>query len=220
MNVLHAVGDCFYNGTVFHAVNSERLDRETQEAQTMGVVRRFFEGVKSGVTGFIPKVIYSEVISAGYSRCGVSSKISVARVLKASPHRIPVCFENFVLVIVIAPLIEEVICRLVLQNVIRGFQYLMSSANPTDEELHSQRSFRILCANSLFAALHLSNASHSGNLSAYSQATTIALNPRASILYETHGFSASLGYHMANNAMVYVLIALVSAAVQLLQHKK
>lgn len=209
MNALEAVGDCFYMGTAAHAMNSERINRERDNTPaTVGnLARRFQAGVLFGAKSFLPRLVYGIAISAVFTTLGVASKNP------SFPYKI-VSLQGFMNIVVIAPLVEEILFRVILQNVIHIAQEFVCQplqGNRIIDALGSSEA-RILSTNAVFAAAHLANAEYTGKHSAYTQSTLILLTPGQSITYETHGFAGSLGEHMSNNALSFLLMVIAHVA--------
>lgn len=127
----------------------------------------------------------------------------VSTLLKEKPASSKLTDLSFMTIVVICPLIEEVVFRGILQNLLKkGQQHL-----PTQL---ASASLRVALIGALFACVHLPNGGdYLSKTRAIAQCAAIMLYPNFSSLYEKTGsFVPGLIAHMTNNFICYSICKL------------
>jgi len=184
-NTVSSYGKAVYNNTIFCLLD-QSFDNPMKDYSTS---RRLLEGAKSAAAVFIPSTIASIVANS----LNQAAKI---------PH-----YEYSVTVfdaVILAPVMEELIFRVILQNAIQASQAGLKAIAPQRlqemyifQAITSQKG-RIVAITTLFAVIHLANAPFiAANTLALT--TVIILFPVCTLAYERGGFEASWAAHMTNN---------------------
>lgn len=195
---LKEAGEFFNEGSIFHALDSVRLKRETVVNLSLTFEEITWKGFVAGTHRFI------KATAALLALVLVTNIVSMTLIGSTS---VGASSSSVFLTVIFGPIIEEVIFRGVLQNGFAELQRWVAGLLSV-QNLKGQvwtwivsPSCRILTTTSLFAAVHLGNIGVGFPLyKAITQATLICLWPVYSILHETTGgIYTSIIAHATNN---------------------
>ncbi|MBB64718.1 MAG: hypothetical protein CMO81_06605 [Waddliaceae bacterium] len=195
-------------GTIFHLFEKGRVEQEKKKYQNSSWSSRFKHSVSLGckmtlrasplVLGF---TIYTYLNSKGPSHTFMTrTERAIQEIARA-----------FIPAVVIAPIVEEIMFRGILQNGIHGGQILAEKIAPkciSETEAFKKITSpeaRILGAHIPFALAHLNNASAIGLEFAIGQTTNLLLQPAISISNEIGGIDQSITTHAVNNFCTVML---------------
>lgn len=202
---------------LFYYTNEQiRLDSEDQKDFT--ILDKIWLGVKAGGTNILMYHITAKIthMLADMALLGIEAVQPTE-----SLHEVMATNSMLVVLCLWAPLLEELVCRGIVQNCLAGAQKALHAYPPTF--LHKETTdwltspqARILADNTIFAALHLKNASVFGTKFAIGQTISCFLFPTEAGLYETTGSLISpIASHITNNAIItlplYLLLKLAEA---------
>lgn len=149
-------------------------------------------GVKWGVIVFPLKVITFEIIKKIINRIFSLQTINCP-VFSAKIHSFHLIYP-----IIIGPLMEEVIMRLVVQN---GINKIQKSTKGFTPDWANSLQARILFTGFLFAVPHLMGSSLIGTSASISRVAFLILFPIESILFENFGFISAFIAHATHNTL-------------------
>lgn len=189
-------------GTILHALDNQRLEEETEANKKLSLCGKATLGIKYGLKGFFQKIPILILVSNILTKTTNLDDI----------QKIDIDF-SFTESSVIVPILEEIVFRGIVQNIVAVSQRALNWCMP--QCIKTNRVFiwivspscRILVVNLLFAAVHLGNGGgYLTLLGAAVQVISILWSPRYSILHKTTGnIVAPIFAHMTNNAIAHVL---------------
>lgn len=192
--ILGKVGEFFYEGSILHAFDNDRLISERQANLNLTASERRWKGVRLGAKSFLQGIISIIFMQALSTKCAFTS-LGLLTASTAMP--------TFFVAVVVAPLLEELIFRGIFQNAIHSLQNAVKSCFSEATVVGNRAiswllspSCRVVMTSAIFAAAHLGNSGH-----AVIQALSIFLRPTESIIYETTGIDASIASHATNNVL-------------------
>ena len=117
---------------------------------------------------------------------------------------------GFLMCAILEPIIEEVLFRLICQNLVGGIQKIFQKKHSSHLSVTSPKTFliatRILITGSIFALVHLSNGEYISKAHLPILFMSIFLYPIESILYEkTNTILSPILSHIINNTLTYFL---------------
>lgn len=194
----------YHKYSLLFAANNEEIAEESRRYKDLSWAEKLKIGVIEGAHQFVPGL--STVIIIGLALNAMCSISNLKQTLNAIPSRQVTTFNPMVVVLA-APLLEEILFRGIFQNILKVLQKIATYITP--QCLQNNRVFkwlaspsaRIISINTIFAIAHLPNKGYS-----HIQAIRIMLFPVESILKETTGnIIAPIACHMANNFLGFTL---------------
>jgi membrane protease YdiL (CAAX protease family) len=190
---------CFYEHSIFYAFDNQAIANKFQKNKDLSCTQKFKIGVIKG---------------SEKAMIGIFVANCLALALNGMPSGKAATFEGPSMLEALAAAVdEEILFRGVLQNCLAGSQKIATYVTP--QCLQNNRAFkwltspsaRIISANMIFAATHLSNGG--GYLSdkySYIQVIRIMLLPSYGIIHETTGnIITPIACHMTNNFFATLL---------------
>jgi membrane protease YdiL (CAAX protease family) len=175
--------------SIFAALNNEELEKERTAYQNSTLLQRVKVGVIAGMKSVALGIIISILLP--------KDKPSAM----SEQYREHINNSSILLLAFIGPLLEELMCRGVIQQVIGKMQSVIDPYVPHSFKWLTSPSARIVAANTYFAYAHISNTGSFG-----AQCQGHFLRPTCSILYETTGgLVAPITAHMTNNLITVLL---------------
>ncbi|MBA2728782.1 MAG: CPBP family intramembrane metalloprotease [Parachlamydiaceae bacterium] len=189
--VIEATGAFFYEGSIFHGLNNERLTSDRIAKLNLSLGGKIWDAVIAGTRRIIQVVIFLNVAVFVINTLGIAT-LGVAAVSIT-----PTFFE----IVVVAPILEELLFRGILQDSIAYIQKRMPS-----QAWIASPACRILITSAFFAGVHLGNAGRwMGTAEAVLQTAQAFIWPTCSIIYETtDSLNASIVTHVTNNFIAMI----------------
>lgn len=190
------IKNIFYENTLFFAVNNQALANTSQKYKDLSWVQKFKIGTLTGVKRLLSCYLISECLDFA---------------LRGKSHGYKARVQFDWPLLVISVVIEEVLFRGIVQNLLEGSQKIAVRGIP--QSLQNNRVFkwftspsaRIVIANTVFAAAHLFN-DYQSTKSNIQQFMFIMLLPVEGILNETTGdIIAPIACHSTNNSLAWLL---------------
>lgn len=191
-NKTASLGRTIYHNSIFCLFDDNAFKESMEELPNS---KRILEGVKVGTLLYVPQIT---TLLAIYS-------LNVAAEIPKYSYTV-----TFFEAVLLAPIIEEMIFRIVIQNSVHLAQAGLQAIAPkcisetrVFQAITSQKG-RIVLITTLFAVIHLTNAPFlaAGTLAL---TTTIILFPICTLAYERGGFEASWAAHITHNFISCIL---------------
>lgn len=192
----------FVDYTIAHAVDNRRIEEERQQDKNSNLFTKLKKGICVGAKGVIKALVIVNALS-----------VLTNQFFDDENATVKISDAGFMECVIVAPIIEEIFFRGILQNGICCAQKFTKWAipgfikNTRAFEWLTSPSARILGAGSLFALAHLRNAGdYLSTAGAARQLGNFLLTPTSSILHETTGsIAAPIVSHMTNNFFGFCL---------------
>ena len=182
----------FYKKSIFSILDTQNYERKVGKYQNEPMMAKIKYAVKS------------QLLVQGKELCVITGlQYVVAKIVRETPATVKFTDCSFMLMVVVCPLIEEVIFRGILQNVVRKIQQYVPKPL-------AKAAIRIAITGALFAGAHLMNGGdYLSKTEAITQCAIIMLYPNFSRLYEKTGsLLPVIVAHMANNFVCYSICKL------------
>ncbi len=204
---LRSTFDLISSYTIFHAIDDDRLAKETEENKKLPLGAYFKKGALVALShlghGRVISFFLKPKLKAIFENPNLSGVVKSPSYSEDYPTATEILFTG--------PILEELLHRQVFHQFLI---YLGKKVdpNPTQrrwiDKLYATPSARILTSQLLFSALHLRNA---GTIASTASAVTLAVeiffNPVESILFETTRYlGTSLAAHMVHNAAEEIIM--------------
>jgi membrane protease YdiL (CAAX protease family) len=203
------VADPLTEGTIFHALDNERLENDRKENLNKSFLNKISIGVINGCKGFALNIVISEIFVC---------VIYLISNLETDNVTVDISLASFTEIALAIPIIEEMIFRLFLQNTIRLVQFTATCITP--DVIQKTRVFiwltspscRVILVSAAFAYVHLGNGgAYLSTAEAVAQVATFLFDPRESVLYETtNSFVTPVASHITNNAICWALLKIAT----------
>lgn len=196
--VISAITHFFYDGSIVEAHNGQAIHDEYEKNKHLSFIERFSIGCSRGIKSFSRSILIMRILP---------SKNKIVKSLKNSnANKINPLIDS----IIVAPLLEEIVFRLILQNLILSQIYPFRNTFSKEQQDEYQEKYkkytditkRIIITGTLFSIVHYPIKSKLlGQDTAIKFITTLILFPDESVAYEKYGFGGSLGLHMTHNLL-------------------
>lgn len=189
----------FYEQTIFFALSNQAIEASQLRYQGYSLSQKVGLGLIHGVVGLYLGIVVIKIIDFVFKKM----KIKEGK---------PATSKTTLYETIQGAIIEEILFRYILQNLIRMVQVTLFPKCLTNYVIVQwmvSTSARILITNTLFAIVHLSNGGVlQSDKGALIQTLKITLLPRCCILYETaNTLFAPIASHVINNSCYRIMCA-------------